>query len=319
VEPDVRDAVVDFVHRWEEKTDLSRCLFLKGLGIFRNKFRSWEKRYGMDNFHNGKIPRDFWLETWERDAIVKYYKEHKDVGYRSLSYMMLDENVVAVSPATTYRVLKDADLLNRWNKKASSKGQGFSQPGKAHEHWHIDISYINICGTFYYFIGILDAYSRFIVHWDIRESMREHDVEIVLQRARELSPEARPRIISDNGPQFISKDFKSFIRLAEMSHVCTSPYYPQSNGKLERWHRTLKEECIRPLTPLSLEDAKRLVTDFVMTYNYKRLHSAIGFVCPYDRLTGRDKQIFAERDRKLEAARDRRKTARGNRVHEAVC
>jgi putative transposase len=319
VEPDVRDGVVDFVHKWEEKTELPRCLFLKGIGLFRNKFRSWEKRYGMDNFHNGKIPRDFWLESWERDAIVKYYKEHKEVGYRSLSYMMLDEDVVAVSPATTYRVLKDADLLNRWNRKASSKGQGFSQPGRAHEHWHIDISYINICGTFYYFIGILDGYSRFIVHWDIRESMREHDVEIVLQKARELYPEARPRIISDNGPQFISKDFKSFIRLAGMSHVCTSPYYPQSNGKLERWHRTLKEECIRPLTPLSLEDAKRLVTDFVMTYNCKRLHSSIGFVTPYDRLTGRDKQIFAERDRKLEAARDRRKAARGNRVHDAVC
>lgn len=314
----MRDAVVDFVHTWEEKAELPRSLFLGGLGIFRNKFNSWEKRYGMDNFHNGKIPRDFWLEGWEREAIVKYYKAHKDVGYRSLSYMMLDHDVVAVSPATTYRVLKDADLLNRWNKKVSSKGKGFSQPGRAHEHWHIDISYINIRGTFYYFIGILDGYSRFIVNWDIRESMTEHDVEIVLQRARELYPDARPRIISDNGPQFISKDFKSFIRVAGMSHVCTSPYYPQSNGKLERWHRTLKEECIRPQTPLSLEDAKRLVTEFVTTYNRVRLHSAIGFVSPYDKLTGRDKQIFAERDRKLEAARDRRKAARGERLHDAV-
>jgi transposase InsO family protein len=273
---------------------------------------SWEERYGKVNFHNGKIPRDYWLERWEMGAIVNYHGEHPRVGYRALTYMMLDEDVVAVSPTTTYRVLKNAGLLNRWNGKVSRKGRGFVQPLGPHEHWHLDVSYLNICGTFYYFVGILDGYSRYIVHWDIRESMTELDVELVLQRARELHPKATPRIISDNGPQFISKDFKVFIRLSGMSHVRTSPHYPQSNGKLERLHRTLKTECIRPKTPLSLEDAKRLVGQFIQTYNHQRLHSAIGFVTPYDKLIGRDKEIFDARDRKLEAARERRKAAREN-------
>jgi transposase InsO family protein len=94
---------------------------------------------------------------------------------------------------------------------------------------------------------------RFLVHWDLRESMRETDVEVILQRAKEKYLEAKPRIISDNGPQFIARDFKEFIRISGMTHVRTSPYYPQSNGKIERWHKSLKGECIRPGTPLSLE------------------------------------------------------------------
>jgi len=96
---------------------------------------------------------------------------------------------------------------------------------------------------------VLDGFSRFIVHWDLRPAMTEADIEIVLQAARELYPEAKPRIISENGPQFIARDFKEFIRIAGMTHVRTAPYYPQSNGKIERWHKSLKSECIRPGTP----------------------------------------------------------------------
>ena len=140
--------------------------------------------------------------------------------------------------------------------------------------------------------------------------MTEADIEIILQRAKEKFPEARPRIISDNGPQFIAKDFKEFIRISGMTHVRTSPYYPQSNGKIERWHKSLKGECIRPGTPLTLEDARRLVSGFVDHYNKVRLHSAIGYVTPKDKLAGRQQEIHAERDRKLEAARKQRQIRR---------
>jgi putative transposase len=140
--------------------------------------------------------------------------------------------------------------------------------------------------------------------------MTEADVETIIQRAREGFPGERPRIISDNGPQFVARDFKEFIRICGMTHVRTSPYYPQSNGKIERWHRTVKSDCIRPGTPLSLEDARRLVADYVRRYNEGRLHSAIGYVTPADKLAGRDAAIFAARDRKLEAARERRQAAR---------
>ena len=125
-----------------------------------------------------------------------------------------------------------------------------------------------------------------------------------------IAPEARPRIISDNGPQFIAKDFKAFIQLSGMTHVRTSPYYPQSNGKLGRFHATIKGECIRPGVPLSLDDARTMVEKFTAHYNNVRLHSAIGYVAPVDKLNGRELEIFKERDRKLEAARELRKTKR---------
>jgi putative transposase len=95
-------------------------------------------------------------------------------------------------------------------------------------------SYINVCATFYYLCSVLGGYSRFLVHWGLRESMREADIEVIVKRAKESYPDARPRVISDNGPQFIARDFKEFIRISGMTHVRTSPYYPQSNGKIER-------------------------------------------------------------------------------------
>src|SRR6202790_4039322 len=140
--------------------------------------------------------------------------------------------------------------------------------------------------------------------------MKEAEIEMILQRAKEKYPEAKPRIISDNGPQFIARDFKEFIRISGMTHVRTSPFYPQSNGKLERWHKSLKSECIRPLTPLTLEDARRLIQSYVDHYNTVRLHSAIGYVAPQDMLAGRQAEIHAERDRKLEQARRQRQLQR---------
>jgi putative transposase len=140
--------------------------------------------------------------------------------------------------------------------------------------------------------------------------MEEGDVETIIQRALEQHPVVSPRIISDNGPQFIARDFKEFIRICGMTHMRTSPYYPQSNGKIERWHRSIKSECIRPGTPLSVDDVIRLVESYVRHYNKVRLHSAIGYVAPLDKMCGRDKLIFADRDRKLEEARSRREAVR---------
>jgi putative transposase len=224
--------------------------------------------------------------------------------------MMLDADVVAVSPSSVYRVLRDVGLMKRHNCTLSLKGKGFDQPLKPHDHWHVDFAYINVAGTFFFLCTLLDGYSRSIVHWEIRPNMTEADVETIIQRARERFPHARPRIISDNGPQFVARDFKEFIRICGMTHVRTSAYYPQSNGKIERWHRSVKSECIRPGTPLSLEDVQRLVADYVRRYNDERLHSAIGYVTPADKMAGRELAIFAERDRKLEAARERRQKTR---------
>jgi putative transposase len=307
---DTRDQVIDFVRRWNERAEIATGQFIRWLGVASSKFYDWQSRYGRVNEHNGWVPRDFWLEEWEKRAIVEFHDQHPLEGYRRLTFMMLDANVVAVSPASVWRVLHQAGRLSRWKSKPSSKGKGFQQPLAPHQHWHVDISYVNLVGTFYYLCSVLDGYSRYLLHWQIRESMTEAEVEIILQRGREQFPQASPRIISDNGPQFIARDFKEFIRLCGMTHVRTSPFYPQSNGKIERWHQSLKGECVRPGVPLSIEEARRLVGCYVDHYNRVRLHSAIGYVTPRDKLEGREQQIFAERDRKLEEARCQRQLRR---------
>ncbi len=298
--------MVDFIRTWSDKTGLLIERLLGWLELSTGKFYDWRQRYGKRNQHNGWVPRDFWLTEEEKKAILNFQEQFPLEGYRRLTYMMMDADVVAVSPSSVFRVLHAAGRLQPWSRKPSKKGTGFVQPLAPHEHWHIDIAHINIHGTFYYLCAVLDGASRYIVDWSLRESMREPDVEVLLQRAKEKFPEAKPRIISDNGPQFIAKDFKEFIRISGMTHVRTAPYYPQSNGKLERWNKSIKSECIRPGVPLSIDDAERLIVQYVQVYNEQRLHSSIGYITPKDMLEGRQKQIHAERDRKLEQARKQR-------------
>ena len=303
---DIRDSIIDFIRRWSQAGELPVPQMLCWIGLSRRKYHDWVKRFGLSNEHNRLIRRDHWLEEWEKQAIIKFFGEYPLEGYRRLCFMMLDANIVAVSPSSVYRVLSQAGLLRPWEPRKSAKGKGFVQPLEPHDHWHIDFSYLNISGTFFYLCSVLDGCSRYVVGWEIGESMKSEDAALVLQRAREEYPQARPRIISDNGPQFIAKDFKEYIRHWQTSHVYTSPHYPQSNGKLERFHRTLKEDCLRPQTPLTLEDARRVTAQYIEHYNEVRLHSAIGFITPRAKLEGRGREIFMERDRKLREARELR-------------
>jgi hypothetical protein len=127
---------VAFVNRWSARTELPVRRLLKWLELSGAKFYDWCRRRGLENQHNGAQPRDFWVLDWERERVIEYYKAHRLDGYRRLTFMMLDENIVAVSPSTTWRILRRAELLNRWNLKESKKGTGFIQPLVAHEHWH---------------------------------------------------------------------------------------------------------------------------------------------------------------------------------------
>ncbi len=223
---------------------------------------------------------------------------------------MMDQDVVFVSPSTTYRVLKNEGIIAQRKKKRATKGNGFDHPTLPHQQWHMDISNIKIQGIFYYLICVLDGFSRSIVHWDLRTEMKEEDVGIVQQGAKEKFPDEYPRYITDNGKQFTGKEFRNFISDNRLTHWTTSPYYPQSNGKLERFHKSIKEECIKKKCPLTLEDAKRIITQYIAYYNNERLHSAIGYVSPEDRLTGKDQEIHKERERKLEERRADRKATK---------
>lgn len=287
---------------------MSKREIINMIGIKPSRFYNWCMRKGIPNQHNGKQPRSHWILPEEREAIIKFCRNRLGEGYRRLTYMMLDLDVAAVSPSTTYRVLKEAGLLNRWStKRTVSKGQGFDHPDGPHKHWHLDISYVNILGTIFFLITVMDGFSRMILHHELRTSMTEYDVEITVQRAREKYISARPKIISDNGRQFISKDFKEFIRVSGFTHVRTSPHYPQSNGKLERFYGTLKQEEIRRKSYLSLKDARNHIAVYIQYYNNERLHSALFYLSPRDVFEGHMASRLAERQYKLNQAQKMRR------------
>jgi putative transposase len=304
VELDIRDSVIGFTEMITSKTDISIKYLLSLIGIRASKYYSWSNRKGQANNHNGHVPKENWLLDWEKEAIIEYAKSNTGEGYRRLTYLMLDEDIVAVSPSSTYRVLKAAGLLNRWNNvKRSSKGNGFDQPAAPHQHWHVDIKYVNFRGSFLFLISVIDGYSRYIVHHELRQNMQEFDVQLTIQRAIEKYPGYKPRIISDNGSQFISKDFAAYLKFAGLQHIRTSVAYPQSNGKIERYHRTVNEECLRKTSLVDLEDARKQVAGYIEFYNSKRLHSSLYFLTPEDFLFNRIEEKLKVREDKITKAR----------------
>lgn len=304
VEPDIRDSIVDFTKTMTVKTNTPVNKLLAMIGISSSKYYSWIDRAEQFNHHNGIVPKKHWILPWEREAIINYARLHFGEGYRRLTYMMIDDNIAAVSPSTTYRALKTAGLLNRWNKvKRSSKGGGFDQPTMPHQHWHTDIKYVNFRGTFLFLISVIDGYSRYIVHHELRTSMQEYDIQITIQRALEKYPLARPRLITDNGSQFISKDFTEYLKQAGLQHIRTSIAYPQSNGKIERYHRTIHEECLASKSLINLEDARKQIADYIDYYNTKRLHSSLFYLTPDDFLNNRITEKLELRNTKLQLAK----------------
>ncbi|HAY33604.1 MAG TPA: IS3 family transposase [Bacteroidetes bacterium] len=311
VEPDIRDEIVSYFLKVKAKTDFTIKMLLKMINISSSKYYSWSSRQGMPNFHNGKIPKSNRLLDWETEAIIHYAKNHAGEGYRRMTYMMMDEGVVAASPSEVYRVLKENDLLNKWNMtKKSSKGNGFEQPYGPHQHWHVDIKYVNFKGTFLFLISVIDGYSRYIVHHELRQNMQEYDVQLTIQKAIEKFPGNNTRIISDNGSQFISKDFAMYIKFAGLQHVRTSIAYPPANGKIERFHKTINEEHLKKASMINLEDARKQIKEYIEFYNTKRLHSSLYYLTPDDYLKGTVKEKLEVRENKLTEARSNRIKAR---------
>lgn len=237
-EPEIRDQVTSYIHDIAERTEIPITKLLLIIELSKVKFYRWLKRSGSIKQHNGQIPKTHWLTPNEVQAVTAYAKRHysnndfflRD-GYRRLAYAMLDQDVVAASPSSVYRILKKEGLLNKWNvAKRSCKGKGFTQPDYPHKSAmaeHTDIKYLNFNGTLLFLISVLDGYSRFVLHHEVRHSMAGCDVQLTVQKAKEKYPSARPRIITDNGAQYISKEFKAFIKNIEVTHIKTSVAYPQ--------------------------------------------------------------------------------------------
>lgn len=283
------------------------------LNLPRATYFRWARSDGKLEGERKQAPRSFYIREWEKERIIEYKRAHPETGYRRLAYMMIDEDVVAVPPSTVYRILKEAGLNRRWTQGGSPAKKGFIQPKSPHEQWHTDIAYLNIRGTHYFFLGVLDGYSRAIVHHEIRTDMTTLDVQVVLERALEKISHTgkRPRVITDNGSQYVAHEFKRFLRERDISHSLTRPRHPQSNGKIERFHKSLKSECVRRTPMATLDEARALIDRYVDEYNNHRLHAALDYLTPADYLKGQAHvtRRLEERRQKLATARAARKRA----------
>jgi transposase InsO family protein len=295
------------IQRLKVKTGLPLETLLKFAGIAQRTWREWQQRQGIETKHNNNIPRNYYLTPEEVSAIIAYCTLNPLQGYRMLCWEMVYRNVAYVSCSSVYNVIKRHNLGKKWAEAEEMSKRGFDQPKMVHEQWHIDFSYIKIQGSFYYFLGILDGFSRKMLNWSLCLNMEGINAEILVAETKELYPQAKnPRLISDNGSQFISKDFSELLAFLELGHTLTSANHPQSNGKLERFNRTLKTEHVRRSAYLNYQDACIRMAEWIAYYNSQRLHSAIFYLTPNDVFYDRTSWRLAERKEKLHTAFNKR-------------
>jgi len=291
------------IMRYQRKTGLPLETLLRYAGISQRTWREWAGRRGIETKHNNNIPKAYYLTPDEISAIIQYCKVNFLKGYRMQCWEMVDRNIAFVSCSSVYKVIKRHNLGKKWAEALEMKKRGFDQPLSVHEQWHIDFSYIKVGGVFYYFLGILEGYSRKMLNFRLCENMAGINAEILVAQTKEMYPDAKnPRVISDNGSQFISNDFEELLVLLDFGHTLTSANHPQSNGKLERFNRTLKTEHVRRAAYLDYQDAVIRMSEWIAYYNSERLHSAIWYLTPNDVFYNRAAKRLAERKEKLHAA-----------------
>ena len=200
--------------------------------------------------------------------------------------MMLDRDLVAVSPSSAYRVLKQAGLLDRHNLKPSKKGTGFVQPLSAHDHWHIDVAFLNLGGTFYNLCSVLDGYSRSIVHWEIRESMTERDVETIVQRDVERHPGKKSTHHQRQWPAVCRQGFQGVHpQLTGVTHVRRARIIRNRMARSSDGTQFGNASAYGQRRCLGSMRRGRRIASYVDHYNM-RLHSALAMRTPADKLTG---------------------------------
>ena len=309
--------MLELVERTVERTGWTVRRVLKRLGFPKARYYEWRERRRQDRLRDvSSASTCLWaILPEEKEAVISYALAHPRDGYRRLAWQMIDEDVAYLSPSSGYRVLNEEDLLYRW-KRSRSAGDAPAPACAPNERWHTDIMYLRVDQTWYFLVSVLDAYSRYIVHWELLASMRAADIRLVLQEAMERTG-ARPEIITDNGSQFTSKDFRALVRQFELQHIRIRTYHPESNGRIERFHRSTREALSEEELG-NLTRARAIIGRWVTYYNENRLHAGLSYLPPAEFYAGNPERRLAERACKLAEGRSKRAEINRKRLHAAA-
>jgi putative transposase len=242
----------------------------------------------------------------EKQTVVDYALSHTQYNHRELSYRMIDEDVAYISSSSVYRILRDNNLIVLKGKRSRpDKWNPHEKLSNPDDLWQTDLMNISYKGRDYYTLSYIDVFSRFIVYNELLTSMTGDTIKNATEEAFRITGKKPKSIQSDNGSCYISQEYKTCISKFKIDSRYIHPHCPNENAEIERYHRTLRE-LVNPDEAENFDDLYKLIKEQVYYYNYKRYHSAIGFITPHDKYTGKAEKIFFERTKKLQIAKERR-------------
>lgn len=316
MQPEQKHDIIAFVRRAPRLKQQT----LRELGLPRSTYYRWQQRFRAEGA-GGLVdqyahPRAVWnrLLPQEQETIVTTALEQPDLSARELAWWLTDHAGFSVSESTVYRVLKRRGLIQAREARGFPAEKEYRvKPKRPNEQWQSDVSYFFVVGWgWYYFISVLDDYSRYILAWDLKPDMTAQSISDVVQQAVEWTGmeqvplDTRARLLTDRGSGYLADAFEEYLETLSMQHIYCAPYHPQTNGKIERFHETLKAR-INLLVYTSPEVLRQAMADFIAFYNTHRYHEGILNVTPADRYAGRHTAIIERRTATKRATITRRK------------
>ena len=290
-----------------EESDLPVKMTLEQLGIPRTTFYGWYRRY-LDNGYDGLLGkgadrRGQWnrIPDQQRQEVVEIALDYPEKSPRELAFFIIDHHEWFISESSVYRILKAKGLITSPTHILIQAADRFKDPpARVHELWQTDFTYLKVIHWgWYYLTTILDDYSRYIVAWELCRKMCSEDAKRIVKKALDktgIPLENRPRLLSDNGSCYISGDLKEYLDEEDIKHVRGKPNHPQTQGKIERYHRSMKN-IIRLENYHSPEQLEGEIAVFVEYYNNRRYHESLNNLTPADVYFGRGEEIIRKREK----------------------
>lgn len=309
-----KQLLLDAVRNAQTVSDVSVRSILDQLGISPATYYRWTARAEADRLADDRTRRvRFTVPPTPAEcvAVREFACAHPLMGYKRLTWAMIDQNIASLRPGQVYQVLQQADLLRRRPPVAPDPLRRPAPPDRPDQVWHVDLMYLYIRPRWYYLVDILDGYSRYLVHWKLNLTMQADLVMLAVQEALDTlatRQPGEPQLVHDWGSQFVSREWRTFVTLAGAGDIRTRVAHPESNGRLERLHRTHREEGLVGEDLTDYAQGIAALTRWQAYYNHRRPHSALRYLRPVDYYRGDPEARLAERHQKLQDALAARQT-----------